>query len=108
MLYHYTNQKGRGKILESNQLYPSLKSGNPKDARYGDGQYLTDIKPGEKTLGQLSAAFLRIPWAGEKFTHSIEVDVRDLDVVQGRLGVYVVSNSKPLDLAGRILGSGRN
>ncbi|WP_330301181.1 HYD1 signature containing ADP-ribosyltransferase family protein [Streptomyces sp. NBC_00503] len=95
-------------MVGSGELHPSLKANNPKDARYGDGQYLTDIQPGTKTLGQLSAAFLRVPWAGQKFTHYIEIDVRGLNVVEGRPGVFVVPNSGPLDLTGRILGSGRN
>ncbi|MGW5922137.1 putative T7SS-secreted protein [Nocardia fluminea] len=107
-LYHYTNQEGHDGILDSQEMRPSLREQNPKDARYGDGQYLTDIAPGTRTLGQLSAAFLRVPWAGQKFTHFLEIDVTGLDVVQGRPGVFVVPNSGPLDLAGRIVSSGRN
>ncbi|MET8827826.1 HYD1 signature containing ADP-ribosyltransferase family protein [Streptomyces sp. NPDC004610] len=107
-LYHYTNEAGHDGILSSGEMRPSLKANNPKDARYGDGQYLTDIRPGTKTLGQLSAAFLRVPWAGRKFTHYIEIDVRGLDVVEGRPGVFVILNSGSLDLTGRILNSGRN
>jgi RHS repeat-associated protein len=107
-LYHYTNEAGHDGILASGEMRPSLKANNPKDARYGDGQYLTDIKPGTKTPGQLSAAFLRVPWAGRKFTHYIEIDVRGLNVLQGRSGVFVVPNSGPLDLTGRIVRSGRN
>lgn len=61
--------------LDSQEMRPSLREQNPKDARYGDGQYLTDIAPGTRTLGQLSAAFLRVPWAGQKFTHFLEIDV---------------------------------
>ena len=30
-------------------MYPSTKAKYPKDARYGNGQYFTDIKPGEKS-----------------------------------------------------------
>ncbi|MFE3543034.1 putative T7SS-secreted protein [Nocardia sp. NPDC059177] len=107
-LYHYTNQDGHDGILDSQEMWPSLREQNPKDARYGDGQYLTDIVPGTRTLGQLSAAFLRVPWAGQKFTHFIEIDVTGLDVVQGRTGVFVVPNSGPLDIAGRIVSSGRS
>lgn len=107
-LYHYTNEAGHDGIISSGELRPSLKANNPKDARYGDGQYLTDIKPGTKTPGQLSAAFLRVPWAGKKFSHYVEIDVGGLDVRQGRPGVYVIPNSGPLVLTGRILGSGRN
>ncbi|MFD5750788.1 HYD1 signature containing ADP-ribosyltransferase family protein [Streptomyces sp. NPDC127033] len=107
-LYHYTNEAGHDGITASGELRASLKADNPKDARYGDGQYLTDIKPGTKTLGQLSAAFLRVPWAGRKFTHYVEIDVRGLNVVEGRPGVFVIPNNGPLDLTGRILSSGRN
>ncbi|MGW1280285.1 HYD1 signature containing ADP-ribosyltransferase family protein [Streptomyces tsukubensis] len=107
-LYHYTNEAGHDGIIGSGELRPSLKASNPKDARYGDGQYLTDIEPGTKTLGQLSAAFLRVPWAGRKFTHYIEIDVRGLEVVEGRPGVFVIPNRDSLDLTDRIRRSGRN
>ncbi|MEU7765082.1 putative T7SS-secreted protein [Nocardia sp. NPDC049190] len=107
-LYHYTNQDGHDAIVESQQLRPSLREHNPKDARYGDGQYLTDIQPGTRTPAQLSAAFLRVPWAGQKFSHFLEIDVSGLTVVQGRPGVFVVPNTEPLDLAGRVIRSGRN
>ncbi|MEL7570796.1 MAG: HYD1 signature containing ADP-ribosyltransferase family protein [Eubacteriaceae bacterium] len=53
-LYHYTNEEGLNGITKSNQLNPSLKVVNPSDARYGNGQYLTDIVPGTKTPAQLS------------------------------------------------------
>ncbi|WP_197522946.1 HYD1 signature containing ADP-ribosyltransferase family protein [Actinokineospora pegani] len=107
-MYHYTNEVGHDGIIASGELKPSLKANNPKDARYRDGQYLTDIRPGTKTPGQLSAAFLRIPWAGRKLTHYVEIDVSGLDVKMGRDHVYVVPNSGSLDLVGRVLGSGRN
>ncbi|WP_378741350.1 putative T7SS-secreted protein [Nocardia brasiliensis] len=107
-LYHYTNEQGHDAILETQELRPSLREHNPKDARYGDGQYLTDIEPGTRTPAQLSAAFLRVPWAGQKFSHFLEIDVTGLTVVQGRPGVFVVPNTEPLDLSGRIVRSGRN
>ncbi|MET9852167.1 HYD1 signature containing ADP-ribosyltransferase family protein [Streptomyces sp. NPDC006450] len=106
--YHYTNEAGHDGILASKSMLPSLKVNNPKDARYGDGQYVTDIKPGTRTLGQLSHAFVRVPWAGQKFTHYIEIDTRGYDVVNGRPNVFVILNDKPLDLTGRIVSSGRN
>jgi hypothetical protein len=66
-LFHYTNEAGHDGIVGSEGMRPSLKEHNPKDARFGDGQYLTNIQPGTKTPGQLSHAFLRVPWAGSKF-----------------------------------------
>ena len=48
-LYHYTSEKGLAGILDTGTLNPSLKANNPKDARYGNGQYFTDIAPGSKS-----------------------------------------------------------
>jgi hypothetical protein len=53
-LFHYTTEDRMKKIVDSQELYPSTKANNPKDAVYGDGQYLTDIQPGTKTQGQLA------------------------------------------------------
>lgn len=60
-LFQYTDEVGPRGILESGNLNPSLKSTSPKEARYGDGQYLTDIAPVTKTCAQLSHCFLGIP-----------------------------------------------
>ncbi|WKD51141.1 HYD1 signature containing ADP-ribosyltransferase family protein [Microbulbifer spongiae] len=108
ILYHYTNQIGYTGILESQSIYPSLKANNPKDARFGDGQYLSDITPGSKRPGQLSMIFFNIPWAGHRFTHHINVNVKGLNVILGRKHVHLVPNSKPLDISDRLAGHGRN
>ncbi|WP_371660652.1 HYD1 signature containing ADP-ribosyltransferase family protein [Streptomyces sp. NBC_00280] len=108
VLHHYTNEAGHDGILASEELRPSTQAANPNDAKFGDGQYLTDIQPGTKRPGQLSAAFYRVPWLGRKVSHYISIDVRGLDVRKGRDGVFYVLNSEPLDLTGRIVGSGRN
>jgi hypothetical protein len=79
---------------------------NPKDARYGDGQYLSDIVPGTKTPGQLAYAFLNDPRGWRRFTHYVEIDVTGWEIVEGRQGVFVIHNSEDLDLAGRIVGGG--
>jgi hypothetical protein len=105
-LFHYTTEEGMNGILESEQLNPSLKALNPADARYGNGQYLSDIAPGSMTPAQLSRQFLGMPFQGSRFTNWVEIDVSGLNVVQGRAGVFVVPNEGPLDLAGRIVGSG--
>ncbi|WP_052851450.1 HYD1 signature containing ADP-ribosyltransferase family protein, partial [Streptomyces avicenniae] len=109
-LYHYTNEIGLRGILESRSMRPSLLSLNPRDARYGNGQYLTDILPGSRTLGQLSYAFLRIPYAGRRFTHFVEIDVQNLRVLQSieRPDVFVIPNEDTLDLVDRIIRSGRS
>ena len=105
-LFRYTNEEGLTGILESRELRPSLKAVNPKDVRYGNGQYLSDIVPGTKTPAHLSREFLGNPFQGARYTHFIEIDVRGLDLIQGRPGVFVVPNENLLDLTGRILRSG--
>ncbi|MEU1277813.1 HYD1 signature containing ADP-ribosyltransferase family protein [Streptomyces sp. NPDC005805] len=109
-LYHYTNEGGYNGVLESGEMWPSRKANNPKDARFGDGQYLSDIQPGTKTPGQLSHAFVRVPWAGHKFTHFFEIDVRGLEVMRSveRPDVYVILNNENLDLTGRIVNHGKS
>jgi hypothetical protein len=84
-----------------------LKAVNPKDVRYGEGQYLSDIVPGTKTPGQPSYAFLNDPRGWRRFTHFVEIDVTGLTVVEGRAGVFVIPNNQDLSLAGRIVSSGQ-
>lgn len=107
-MFHYTTEENLEKILASQELWPSLKAVNPKDARYGDGQYFSDIGPGVLRRGQLSWSFVRRPFLGHRFTHFIEVDVSDLLLTHGRKNVYVVPGQEPLDLTGRILRWGAN
>lgn len=105
-LYHYTTAKGCESIVATNALQPSLRAINPKDARHGDGQYLSDVCPGEKTPGQLAYAFLNDPRGWRRFTHYVEIDVTELTVVDCRPGVFLIANGVPLDLAGRVVGCG--
>jgi hypothetical protein len=107
-LFHYTDAAGQKGILDSGRLNPSLRELNPNDARYGNGQYLSDIKPGTMTSNQLSRAFLGAPFWGSRFTNFVEVNVTGLNVVEGRAGVFVVPNEVPLDLIGRIVDWGAN
>ncbi|MBE5885165.1 MAG: hypothetical protein E7284_02040 [Lachnospiraceae bacterium] len=104
-LFHYTNEKGMNGILQSNQLNPSLRANNPNDARYGDGQYLSDIKPNTQTPVGLAKIFINVP-NKYKYTHYVEIDVTDLNVVQGREGVFIIPNSSPLNLSNRIVSTG--
>jgi RHS repeat-associated protein len=106
-LYHYTSEAGMKGILESETLNPSLKALNPNDVRYGNGQYLSDIAPGTMTPAQLSRAFINNPFQGARYTNFIEINTANLNVIQGRPGVYVIPNEVPLDLSGRITNSGQ-
>jgi hypothetical protein len=107
ILYHYTNEAGVAGITESGSLNPSLWRVGTKDVRYGNGQYVSDIVPGTRTPSELSYDFLGQPFQGARFTHYLEIDATGLGAVQGRTGVYVIPNEVPLDLAGRLLNSGK-
>ena len=45
IMCHYTSEQGYKGILQSKNIRPSLKVNNPKDARFGEGQYVSDIQP---------------------------------------------------------------
>lgn len=107
-MYHYTSEKGYSGILNSMEILPSLKESNPKDARFGDGQYLSDIVPGSKSPAQLSRVFLGMPWAVKRFTHYVHIDTIGLIVTYGRVNVYIIINSEPLDITDRLVRHGRN
>lgn len=107
-MYHYTDEAGMTGILTSGRLNPSLKSVNPQDARYGNGQYVSDIQPGTMSCAQLSRCFLGQPFQGQRFTNFVEIDVTGLNVVSGRPGVFVVPGEGPLDISSRIESWGLN
>ncbi len=108
ILYHYTSETGYTGILESKSIRPSLKANNPKDARFGDGQYMSDIIPGSKRPGQLSLVFFGIPWAGHRFTHYLNINVNGLSVIYGRKHVHLIPNTNPLDITVRLAGHGKH
>ena len=106
-LYHYTTEKGIQGILNSEKLNPSIKTLTTKDARLGSGQYLTDIVPGSKTLGQTSRILFGTPWNIRKVSYYIEIDISELNVLKGRDGVYYIPNENILDLSNRIVSFGK-
>ena len=108
VLYHYTDAAGLQGIIGSGVLRASTAASGASDVRYGDGQYLTDIAPGTMTAAQLSRALIGHPFAGQRFSHYVALDVTGLNVTQGRAGVYVVPNSQALDIRGRLVSSGAN
>lgn len=107
-LFHYTDDAGLDGILSSKKLNPSLKANNQKDARFGNGQYLSDIAPGTRTGSELSHDFLGIPFQGGKFKNFVEIDVSGLNTVKGREGIFVIPNNSALDISKRIVSSGSN
>ena len=108
ILYHYTSEKGLASILDTGTLNPSLKANNPKDARYGNGQYFTDIAPGSKSNGQLFREFYATPWKYKQTSNYLEIDTNGLNVIKGREGVYLVPNESSLDITNRIVNYGEN
>jgi hypothetical protein len=105
-LFHYTTEAGLSEILSSQVLYPSVRSQNPRDARYGDGQYLSDLPPGTKTPGQLAYLFLNDPRGWKRFVCFLEIDVDGLTVALVKPHVYLIPNTQNLDLIHRIVSHG--
>jgi hypothetical protein len=108
VLWHYTDEQGLRGIRESCVLRPSLREAAPTDARYGDGQYLTDIPPGAMPPKRLSRRLVGVPWLGRRFTHYVELDVAGLTLVPCRESVILVPGREPLGLGGRIVRLGAN
>jgi hypothetical protein len=107
-LWHYTDAHGLHGIRQSLVLLPSLREANPKDARYGDGQYLSDVPPGSMSLAQLSRRLVGVPWQVRRFTHYVEVDVTGLARIECRSCVILIPGREPLQLDGRIVSWGAN
>lgn len=66
---------------------------------------MSNIKPTTQTPVSLAKKFINVP-NKYKYTHYVEIDVTDLDVIQGREGVFVIPNKSPLDLTDRIISTG--
>ncbi|MGV9323773.1 HYD1 signature containing ADP-ribosyltransferase family protein [Streptosporangium sandarakinum] len=107
-MWHYTRHDSMLAILKSLKLNPSLRRLNPRDARYGEGQYVSDVPPGTMTASQLAFYFVRAPSASRRFTHYVEIDVTGLEVIRGRKYVFVIPGREALDLTGRIVSWGAN
>ena len=108
VLYHYTNLAALQAIRASGQLLPSLQRLRPRDVRYGQGQYLTDIVPGTVNTAQLSRLLVNHPYGASRFTHFLAIDVSGLTVRKGRDGVFVIPNDDILIVTGRIVRTGSN
>jgi len=105
-LFHYTTSAGYDGIIEIMRIRPSLRSKSPKDARYGDGQYLTSIAPGTKSRGSLSYALVGTPFIWRKFTHFVEIRVDGLPVMEVRDEVFLIPNKDDLMIGERFIGGG--
>ena len=68
--------------------------------------YLTDIAPGQFTMGQTSRKLFGVPWNRSKISHFIEIDVKGLDVIKNAPYNYMVPGTGNLPLDGRIINAG--
>jgi RHS repeat-associated protein len=105
-LYHYTNLNGLAGILYSGQILPSLGADNPRDARYGDGQYFSDISPWLYNPRQLASRFINVP-NDYRFTHFIEIDITGLNIERHKNGVFVHPSQEPLCIINRVESFGQ-
>lgn len=102
-LIHYTTKENYESIMSSKQLYPSL---DPKHARFGEGQYLTNLRPEDYTAGQVSARLFRVPWNISKLTYHIKINVSGLNVIQNTPHNFLIPGNTPLNIENRIVGGG--
>ena len=102
-LYHYTTEAGYNAIMKSKVLNPSI---GVKNARFGSGQYFTDIVPGTFTKGQTSYRLYGVPWNGSRLTHYIKIETSGLNIINNKPFNFLNPSSTPLNLNGRILGGG--
>ncbi|WP_443029585.1 HYD1 signature containing ADP-ribosyltransferase family protein [Spirillospora sp. NBC_01491] len=108
VLWHYTDAQGLRAIRESCVLLPSLRASNPQDARYGDGQYLSDVPPGSMPPERLSRRLMGVPWLGWRFTHYVEMDMAGLALVLCKRSIILLPGREPLGLSRRIVRWGAN
>ena len=102
-LTHYTTEKGYHQIMESEKLNPSI---GLKNARYGEGQYLTNLDAKDYTAGQISRRLYGVPWNTPKVEYFIKINVNGLNVIQNNSYNFLIPGKNPLNLHGRIIDGG--
>ncbi|EOY5379852.1 HYD1 signature containing ADP-ribosyltransferase family protein [Cronobacter dublinensis] len=104
-------------ITEGSVIRPS--SGDIH-ARFGDGQYFTNIAPemiggrtlkdigetGKMSLGQLAVEIYGDARKLKGISHFVEIDVTGLDVIEPRKKTFLILNTQDLDVSKRIVKSG--
>ncbi|MBD5369555.1 MAG: hypothetical protein HDR80_00185 [Bacteroides sp.] len=89
--------------MESKELWAS-KPG--LHARYGVGQYLTDLAPEQFTREHVSNQLFRRTYYYKKLRYFIEIDVTGLNVQMHRENVFLIPGLAPLDISNRVVRSG--
>ncbi|MEU4240265.1 HYD1 signature containing ADP-ribosyltransferase family protein [Actinoplanes sp. NPDC026619] len=103
-LYHYTDEDGMNGIVKSGEIRQSTG----ENARFGDGQYFSDVRPGSMPLYKMSELFFRTSKKADRITHYVEISVRSLDVQEPRPHTMVVLNSGNLNVRGLMIAAGGN
>lgn len=75
-------------------------------AKYGDGQYFTNLEPSDYTSGQISRKLYGMPFNISKVKYFIRIDVKGLNVIQNNPCNFLIPGNKSLSLHGRIIDSG--
>lgn len=105
-LYHYTTPEGLEGIIETQSLRPSRGA---QSARYGNGQYFTDLSPewaAENGIHRLAHQLYRDARKITPLQTFVEVSVEGLQILQGRAHTFVHLSEEALLLEGRIVRSG--
>lgn len=102
-LIHYTSKENYIKIMESKELKPSV---GIKHARYGNGQYFTDLDPSQYTAGQISRRLYGVPWNTSKLEYFIKIDVRGLNIIQNSPHNFLLPGNNILNLQNKVIESG--
>lgn len=115
VLYHYTSEAGLEGILTDGQINPSS---GPRNARYGDGVYTTDITTADtssRTPGQLSLAIYNDTRRTRTVTHFVAIDTEGLDPQEvapvytttfGARSILYNATTTPLPIGDRVVDSG--
>jgi hypothetical protein len=112
-LIHYTTETpGLPGITEA--LFITASKG-AKNARHGNGVYLTDIFPemigegsGKLTLGQVMRRLFGQPWGKQKSMGAfVELNVQGLELTNPKPNIFLYPTEEGLDVSGRIVRSGK-
>ena len=102
-LIHYTSKDCYIEIMKTKELKPSVGF---KHARYGNGQYFTDLEPANFTMGQVSRKLYGIPWVRNKLQYFIKIDATGLNIIQNIPHNFLLPGNNSLNLQNRIIDSG--
>ena len=89
--------------MESGKILPSI---GKVHARYGNGQYFTDLKASDYTAGQILRRLYRVPWNTKSITNYIQIDIKGLNIIQNAPHNYSLPNNEPFNINGRVVNHG--